>query len=98
MAGADRLDGGTGNDTLTGGGGADVFDFNGAPGNDTIRDFVTGADKIDLSAYGITMAQVSSAASGANTVLSVDSNHNGSVDFTITLTGVGAPVASDFIF
>ena len=50
-AGDDVLYGGTGNDTLTGGAGADKFVFASAlgPNNvDTIRDFVSGTDKIVL--------------------------------------------------
>jgi Ca2+-binding RTX toxin-like protein len=50
-AGADTLNGGAGNDTLSGGIGNDVFVFNSATANnlDTILDFTTGADKIQLS-------------------------------------------------
>ena len=46
--GADTLIGGLGLDTLTGGGGADVFRFIDIADADTIRDFVTGADKIEI--------------------------------------------------
>ena len=51
------LIGGAGNDILTGGGGADVFQWvladrgaNGTPAIDSIRDFdtVNGSDKLDL--------------------------------------------------
>lgn len=45
--GADTLDGGSGNDQLTGGGGDDMFVF--TNGFDTIRDFESGHDQIDLS-------------------------------------------------
>ena len=84
--------------TLTGGGGADSFIFTGAPGNDTIADFVSGTDTIDLSAYGITIAQVSASSAGGNTTLAIDSDHSGSSDFTITLIGAGAPQAGDYVF
>ena len=52
--GNDTLVGGTGADTLFGNAGADVFDYNaaaesGPASRDTIRDFVRGADRIDLS-------------------------------------------------
>lgn len=54
-AGVDALDGGSGNDTLTGGAGADTFVFASGHGNDTITDFATDTDHIDLSAFtGIT--------------------------------------------
>ena len=65
-AGDDRLDGGAGMDTLSGGAGADTFVFSstldsyrnynvgGANLGDLITDFDVTADKIDLSALGIT--------------------------------------------
>jgi Ca2+-binding RTX toxin-like protein len=95
--GDDRFIGGGGNDTLTGGRGADTFIFTGAPGNDTITDFTSGTDKIDLSAYGITSAHVTTTTAGGNTTLSVDSNKDGTADFQIILTGVGAPASGDYI-
>jgi Ca2+-binding RTX toxin-like protein len=52
-AGNDTLVGGAGKDVLTGGDGADRFVFNTSLGTsnvDTIKDFVTGTDKIVLSA------------------------------------------------
>ena len=54
-SGDDTIEGGTTDDTLTGGDGADTFVFNQDSGRDTITDFTTGTDKIDLSAFtGIT--------------------------------------------
>ncbi len=52
-AGDDILDGGSGDDMLTGGAGADTFVFRSDPGRDTITDFTTGTDRIDLRGYGI---------------------------------------------
>jgi Ca2+-binding RTX toxin-like protein len=52
-AGADRLIGGAGLDTLTGGSAADAFAFDFATeGFDTVRDFVSGTDFLQISAGG----------------------------------------------
>ncbi|GIX12909.1 MAG: hypothetical protein KatS3mg118_0868 [Paracoccaceae bacterium] len=51
--GADRLDGGAGDDFLSGGAGADVFILAPDAGNDRIRDWEDGIDRIDLSALAI---------------------------------------------
>lgn len=48
-AGSDTLWGGGGDDRLTGGTGADIFAFTSGNGNDTITDFDTGEDRLDLS-------------------------------------------------
>ena len=56
--GNDLLNGGEGDDTLTGGKGDDVFVFEGAGGKDTVTDFKDREDKLDLSAYGLTFADV----------------------------------------
>lgn len=97
-AGNDRLDGSEGNDSFIGGGGADAFIFTGTPGSDRILDFVSGTDKIDLSAFGITSADVSTAASGADTIVFVDSDSNGSADFQFTLVNAAAPAQGDYFF
>ena len=52
---ADRLAGGTANDTLTGGGGADQFRFRSTTnGSDTVSDFADGTDKIGFLDTGAT--------------------------------------------
>lgn len=99
--GADTLKGGIGADILWGGAGADIFAFQETGrnvGNDRIMDFQGGVDKIDLHAFGITMAQVKVTGSGADTLLAIDSNHDGVADFSITLVGTAAPSSGDFIF
>jgi Ca2+-binding RTX toxin-like protein len=59
-AGADWLAGGAGRDKLTGAGGGDVFAFNGVDSlvlhYDTVCDFVTGVDQVDLSIFAGTAA------------------------------------------
>ena len=73
--------------------------FNGVlPGNDTIADFTSGADKIDLSAFGITMTDVKATTANGTTTLAIDTNHDGTSDFTITLAGAAAPVVGDYLF
>jgi Ca2+-binding RTX toxin-like protein len=66
-AGNDTLIGGLGNDTLAGGLGADVFVFNtalnGTTNRDTITDFLSGTDKINLenaimTGLGLTTGQL----------------------------------------
>ena len=43
-----------GNDTLTGGAGADTFVFGRDHGDDSITDFTVGEDRIDLTAFAVT--------------------------------------------
>jgi Ca2+-binding RTX toxin-like protein len=97
-AGDDRLDGRQGDDSFIGGAGADVFIFTGKPGSDKIIDFASGMDKIDLSAYDISWANVSAAPSGENTIISVDTDLNGAADFQITLVKAAAPAQGDYFF
>jgi serralysin len=97
-AGANIINALGGDDYLVGGAGSDRFVFGSGPGNDTIGDFTTGSDKIDLTAFGISAADISTSASGGNTIIAVDTNHNGAADFTIMLVGVGAPAAGDYLF
>ena len=89
--GNDRIEGGNGADSLTGSSGNDTFVFNTALNAvDTITDFVTGVDKIELSSaiFGpLTAASPLSAAnfvSGAGAV-SADGN-----DYVIFDTGTGS--------
>ena len=51
--GADTLIGGPGNDRLAGGPGDDVFVFGPGDGADTVTDFSSGTDRIDLTAFDI---------------------------------------------
>jgi Ca2+-binding RTX toxin-like protein len=97
--GNDTLRGGLGTDTLTGGAGADLFVFEAKGGNDRITDFVSGTDKIDLHLLGTDSSAVHTAVNRAgDLVISVDADHNGRADFTITLTHVTHVDTGDFIF
>ncbi|MES2119651.1 MAG: M10 family metallopeptidase [Pseudomonadota bacterium] len=93
--GNDTLIGGTGNDTLVGGTGSDLFVFANDGSLDTIGDFATGADKIDLSGVaGVTASNVS-----YNTTthqVQIDTDHNGIADMFINSAGVVN--SGDYIF
>ncbi len=97
-AGHDRLNGREGNDSMLGGADRDVFIFNGATGHDSILDFASGVDKIDLRSFGIDFGDVRSTASGADTLVEVNSDRDAAYDFQIRLVNAGAPVQSDFVF
>lgn len=91
-AGVDTLIGGAGNDTLSGGAGNDTFVFTGASGQDVIRDFRDGQDRIALRA-----------ADGFDDLTITRSGNAALIGFgdaTIRLTNVDAAVldASDFLF
>ena len=77
-AGNDILAGGNGNDTLSGGTGADAFFFSQGGGTDTILDFDTAADRIQLDS-GIS---VKSWTVG-------DVNHDGIADLTLAFSNGG---------
>ena len=96
--GDDILVGAGGTDTLLGGAGADQFIFRPGAGSDTIVDFVSGTDQINLRQFQVDFADIASSSVGTNTILSVDTNHDTLADFTITLLNAAAPVASDFVF
>lgn len=99
LDGNDRINGGAGNDLLVGLAGVDTFVFSGAdPGRDTILTYQPGTDKIDLSAYGIGLANVQATTTGPNTLIKVDTDKDGDFDFEIFLGGSTAPLANDYIF
>lgn len=95
-AGNDTLDGGTGKDTLVGGAGKDTFIFDIDSGRDRVNGFVSGQDKIDVSAYGFSSAEevlshISTGAKG-NFVLDLDAADS------VTFVGLKtALTATDFI-
>lgn len=93
-AGNDILSGGSGNDVMFGGGGFDIFRFNGG-GEDTVADFRTDIDLLDLRSAelpnGFSDLSISFSDGGALIANGED---------TIFLSGVfpAALEASDFIF
>ena len=83
---AETLEGGDGDDTITGNAGADTFAFAPGHGNDTITDFADGEDTIDLSAFaGITsFSDLTATQDGSDTVIDLSAHGGG----TVTLQGV----------
>ena len=92
--GNDMLDGGRGKDLLEGGKNADVFVFEAGYGRDTISGFKDGVDKIDLSSFGMTQAQIFADATekGGNVQLVL-----GDGDVLVVLNTTEAILRGDFI-
>lgn len=111
--GRDTLIGGAGRDTLTGGDGPDTFVYTaladsaaGAANRDTITDFLSGTDRIDLSALGSLTFIRGGPFSGApgevryDAVLQrlqIDSKGSGVADFEVALPGVASVAFVDLI-
>lgn len=83
-AGTDRLHGGSGDDVLVGGkgddvligwAGADTYVFSPGSGRDVVRDFESGVDKIDLTAYGL---------DGIDDILANAVERNGNTEFILS--------------
>ncbi len=96
-AGANRLEGLSGDDDLTGGLNADVFVFGpvDAPSNDTVSDFSNGEDLFDVSAFGFTdFGDIGVAQQGNDTLVTFAAQN------TVTLANVDAGDidAGDFLF
>lgn len=101
--GNDVLDGFAGDDTLWGGEGADLFQFHNVETGDTIADFETGVDAIDLRPFGfdsfIGGAEFSETAGElrfADGVLAGDLDGDGVADFAVTVQG-SAVAAADLL-
>jgi len=84
----DQITGGAGNDTLTGGDGADVFVFNSpADGTDTITDFVSGVDDIGISVAGFGRGLVAGGSVSVQHVDDLSSAANAQFIFDSSATG-----------
>lgn len=93
--GDDVLNGWSGDDQLIGGAGADRFVFVGNAGEDTILDFVSGTDRIDMRSYDIRFEDVT--VEQIDGSLRLSGNDNGDL-FSITLAGVTEVAQGDFLF
>ncbi|MEM7547125.1 MAG: M10 family metallopeptidase C-terminal domain-containing protein [Pseudomonadota bacterium] len=91
--GKDTINGGAGDDELMGGGGRDCFVFEANAGADTIIDFMSGVDLIDVSAFDIGFGALTFSARDGGATVSAD-------ELTLTLLDVDptALTAGDFIF
>lgn len=99
--GNDTLNGGTGNDELAGGANNDCFLFDTTDGIDTITDFRSGFDKIDVSAYGFTFigssafseaGQLRYFVDGGIKTLAGDIDGDGIADLVIRINGTSTGV------
>lgn len=91
--GRDTLEGGGGDDRLVGGGGSDLFRFGANDGEDVIRGWRDGADRLDLAPAGVTgFAQLSVSAAGGDAVLAFAGT-------TVTIRGAAGEIdPSDILF
>jgi len=95
--GDDVLRGFGGNDQLWGGAGSDRFVFDNDKSTDTVMDFQTGVDKLDLSLIGgATNGWVKWDAKTGT--LGIDTDHNGSIDMKIVVIGSAVNLATDLIY
>ena len=100
---ADRISGGSGNDTIRGGGGNDTFVFAKNDGNDTITDFTIGQDQIQLNGFFTSPTDpafqsfLTTLQAAANGVHTISDSHLLGVQITLTNVNVNQLHASDFI-
>ena len=80
-AGHDFIDGGRGADTLVGGTGADTFYYVKNSGHDTILDFRTGNDRIDLRDFNAvtSFSDISASQDGNNVVIDFSAHGGGTI-------------------
>lgn len=90
------MSGGNSNDWLTGGYGDDIFRYAGSANPDTITDFTSGEDRIDLTAFHTNFAALTITDLGDDLEIMY---HVGKTDAgTIILQDVNNVTASNFIF
>ena len=94
-AGDDILNGGAGSDTLTGGAGADMFVFSATNGTDTIVEFVSGTDLLNVDAL---VADVAGAAFVTYDAAATTSVATGSVVNNATAAAVADAAAAAALF
>ena len=101
-SGNDRINGNQANNQFWGNGGVDTFVLGRYGANDTsvdsIMDFQTGIDKIDLSEFGITAATAAARVSFAGDLLRIDTDGNGSFDMNVNVYGSDVNAATDYVF
>ena len=91
--GDDVLNGGAGSDELVGGNGFDVFVFDQIEAGDSIVDFMTGEDRVDLTGTGVAFVFVTEFSNSAGELvyqggmLQGDIDGDGSADLIINLNG-----------
>jgi Ca2+-binding RTX toxin-like protein len=90
--GNDTLDGGEGADTLTGGKGKDTFKFG---DKDTVTDFKSGTDLIDLRGFGVTASNFEQKATIIKDGSSIRLNVG---DASMTISGSKSIEMKDFLF
>ncbi len=113
--GNDLIDGGWGADNLTGGAGEDTFIFayasDSGPGEsnrDTITDFTSGEDVIDLTGLNTSLTFIGDDAfsaaghvrfetTGDDLIISADLNGDGAADMEILAQGIAGMTADDFL-
>lgn len=95
--GDDRINGNQANNSLTGNGGSDTFIFANDGSVDTITDFQSGADKIDLTeVLGVGAGDLSFDA--ATDTLFINTNDDAAFEMSIIVKGDDLNLATDVIF
>jgi hypothetical protein len=102
-SGNDRINGNQADNQFWGNGGADTFVLGRYGANDTstdsIMDFQTGVDKIDLSEFTeINAANAATRLSFSGTLLKIDIDGDGTFDMNVNVYGSPVNAATDYVF